>query len=172
MTSTTGLIFCRCNWCQAAYDLSYFDDASSNKAGCSSVGVSVAPIPSSILVAESQYNQTYTGIISGANPTNTGLSGSTTATRNASLTAVQTTGSTATRTTGIGNSVVTLNGGSQVGPTTTPTSNLGGSGGSPSTTTISTAKAGSGAGGSEGQNSAVALVFSFVVFGLSVVNLI
>lgn len=60
-----------CYWCQLAYklDISYAGNA--NTDGCSSASVTIAPIPSSVLALQSMYNQTYTGIISGASAANT-----------------------------------------------------------------------------------------------------
>lgn len=129
---------------------------SENKRGCSSVGVSVAPIPTSILAVESHYNQTYTGglTISGANPTVSGVS-PTNQVSNSGVT-----------------NIVTLNGGSQAPTRTAPALIPAGLGGSPSTTTSSTAKIGSSTGGAGGQKSGVASVFSFVAFVLSSLSLI
>lgn len=166
MISNSRLIICRCVWCQAAYDLSYYNDVPQNKEGCSSIGATIAPIPSSILAAESQYNKTYTGVISGATATTTGHSGSAGAITSTSGLPAQTTSTTSTEAQGGGgiNSVVTLGGGGGGQATTT------GSGESQSITTVTTTKAASGSGYAEGQR--VAWVLSVIIFGLSVVNLI
>ena len=167
MTSNPRLIICRCVWCQAAYDLSYYNDVGQNKAGCSSIGATVAPIPSSILAAESQYNKTYTGVISGATATATGHSGSAGAITSTSGLPAQTTSTTSTVAQAGGgiNSIVTLGGGGGGGQATTT-----GSGESQSTTTVTTTKAASGSIYAEGQ--CLALVLSMISFGLSVVILI
>ena len=151
----TDFFSCRCTWCEMVYNISYFNDIAENKEGCSSVGVSVAPIPASILSVESYYNQTYTG-------------GYTFSEADSTISAVSTTRHVSNP--GIPN-ILTLNGGGQPSTRTTPTSTQG-FGPLPSATTSSTATVGSSTGGAEGQNIGVALVFSFVAFGLSVLNLI
>jgi hypothetical protein len=143
-----------------AYNLTYYNDINSNKEGCSSASVSIAPIPSSILSAESHYNQTYTGIISGAGSASD--SSPATLTSMPSSQTAQTTGPAAKTTKHDGIiSVVTVYGGSQGSSTAAPTSNNGDSGGVPS-----------GTGDAQGRNSGVIMIFSFIAFAMSVLYLI
>jgi hypothetical protein len=75
------LITCRCYDCQLAYNLSIIYNGPENRRGCSSVGVSIAPIPSSIVAIESVYNKTYTGtLLTQSNVATTGVSDTGTAT--------------------------------------------------------------------------------------------
>jgi hypothetical protein len=163
------------------YDLSFINDEALNTAGCSQYnGGTIAPVPSSVLAAVSAFNATYTGVILGPSNTATGGTGpANTATGGTG--APLTTGSGATksgssstpRNTGSSSSLsfaqftVTLNGGSP-GTTTAPTSTQGGVETSTSSTTL---KAGSGSGGAQSWNTGVALVFSVVACGISILCL-
>ena len=165
-----------CFWCQEAYSLENGYSGNMDKRGCSSVGISIAPIPSSILSVEASYNKTYTGIISEAGPANTGSSGgyaaataTDSATKSESSTA-QTTGSTAENIISLGvTNIVTLNGGGQGNPTAAPTSNPAMS---PSTTIINAPKAGLSTGGAQRWNSGITVMSSFIAIVVSVLYLI
>ena len=154
------------------YNLDVSYSGTTNKEGCSSAGVAIAPIPSSVLSVESKYNQTYTGIISGANSASTRLPGSSAATTTGSfpLTFPDSTAH-STPNQGIA-SITTLDGGGQGMPTEVPSSNNGGLGELPSATTSSIPKLSSGNQAAQGRNSGVAIKFSFVAFGISVLYLI
>ncbi|KAH8880603.1 hypothetical protein GQ53DRAFT_848839 [Thozetella sp. PMI_491] len=55
-----------CDFCQDVYSIEHLDVRSIYTSGCSSVGATIAPIPSSVLSLEAKYNSTYTGVIPGA----------------------------------------------------------------------------------------------------------
>ncbi|KAH8883584.1 hypothetical protein GQ53DRAFT_846782 [Thozetella sp. PMI_491] len=64
-----------CTWCQEVYEIGSSSGGDTDAKSCASVGVSVAPFPSSILSQELAYNASYTGTIRGATgtrPTPTG----------------------------------------------------------------------------------------------------
>ncbi|PVH77957.1 hypothetical protein DL98DRAFT_636649 [Cadophora sp. DSE1049] len=57
-----------CNWCQAAYNLSYTVGLTEDQTEtCQSLSYSIAPIPATIQALQSSFNATYTGIVPGAN---------------------------------------------------------------------------------------------------------
>lgn len=174
--------FYRCYWCQLAYNLDTFYSGPSDKDGCSSAGVSIAPIPSSVLALEASYNQTYTGIISGAASATTGPPASVAAsstgsaqlalTSKASLSIQRTIGSPSNN--GVNTyfggvtSVVTLNGGNQGTATAALISNTGNS----EATVTSTTKAGSSAGGALGWTTGTVVMLSVVAFRVSILCLL
>lgn len=177
--------FYRCYWCQLAYNLDIAYDGPSDKDGCSSAGVSIAPIPSSVLALEASYNQTYTGIISGAVSTTTGPPASVAASSTGSAQLVLTSKASLSTQRAIGSpsdnavnpntyfggvtSVVTLNGGNQGTATAALISNTGNS----EATATSTMKAGSGAGGAlRWTTTGTAVMLSVAAFGVSILCLL
>ncbi|OCK73510.1 hypothetical protein K432DRAFT_447799 [Lepidopterella palustris CBS 459.81] len=168
-----------CYWCQLAYHLDIYYNGASDRDGCSSAGVPIAPIPSSVLALEASYNMTYTGIISGTGAANTASPGPVATTSSGSVQLALTskasskvapiTGSSSNSTVssmtyfGGVTSVVTLNGGNQGTAGTAPTSNKGIS----ETTATSTPNAGSGIGRTHGWNSGTILMFSVVILAVS-----
>ncbi|KAL2062707.1 hypothetical protein VTL71DRAFT_5779 [Oculimacula yallundae] len=112
-----------CNWCQAAYNLSYtvgiVDDQIER---CQSLSYSIAPIPTQLIAVQSSFNATYTGIVptadANSSPSTTGGSASSSGTAGetsrvaatATTSAITRTGSSA-RTSSAVISTITLNGG-------------------------------------------------------------
>ncbi|KAH9204402.1 hypothetical protein DL95DRAFT_451659 [Leptodontidium sp. 2 PMI_412] len=57
-----------CNWCQAAYHLTYTVGLTEDQTEtCKSESYSIAPIPATVQALQSSLNATYTGIVPGAN---------------------------------------------------------------------------------------------------------
>lgn len=177
---------CRCHYCAEAYGISDIDNTELNISQCSQYnGGTIAPLPSSVLAAVSAFNATYTGVISGA-ATGTGGSGAaaTSASGGEGTTVAggatpKTTSSTPKNTQSNSKSassvshtatvVQTLNGGSQGTVTEAPTTTQGGAQTSSASTTL---KSGGGTGGAQGRNTGVAVAFSMVAVGLSVLCLL
>jgi hypothetical protein len=67
------------NFPAAACNLSVSYDGLEDRQGCSSVGISVAPVPTSILSLESQFNKTYTPMNLGGTSANSPSAASATA---------------------------------------------------------------------------------------------
>jgi hypothetical protein len=141
----------------------YPDAASADSAGCSSVHVTIAPVPSSVLASVSAWNSSFSSFLvtaipsggSGPSPAFTGQGGSTSKLALSTKSATQSASSAYT-------STFTLVGGAL--PTSTNP------GGLESTAAATTTKAGSNTGGAEGWRtmSSVAVVLSILCFGVSV----
>ncbi|RKK62449.1 hypothetical protein BFJ69_g17021 [Fusarium oxysporum] len=112
-----------CYWCQLAYDLNPVS-VLDHKAQCSSAGVSIAPIPSSILDQASSYNATYTGTIraGAATATRSGLAATTMNTEMASGGSLGPKFADSNTWFGGTTNVVTLKGGDEILPTAAGTS--------------------------------------------------
>jgi hypothetical protein len=137
---------------------------------CSSIGATIAPIPSSILALEASWNATYTGVISGASAaaTSTGSASLAVTSQKGTSTPHATRGSsTHTVNTNTYNggftSVISLNGGNIAAPT----SNAGNS----ELTPTSTPKSSSNSGTAIGLDMGVAMMFTIVAFWISVFGL-
>ncbi|RDW63675.1 hypothetical protein BP6252_11220 [Coleophoma cylindrospora] len=160
-----------CYWCQLAYNLDISYAGASNKEGCSSAGVPIAPIPSSVQALEASFNATYTGVISGAGTTNTELPSSASATSTASTSFPLTSGAGASQSAssslntktynGGATSIVSLNGGSPITSTAPHPSSMPSS----ATLTPSTSKAVLGLGGAP-TNTKIIMLGSIVALGV------
>ncbi|KAH7323941.1 hypothetical protein BKA65DRAFT_511734 [Rhexocercosporidium sp. MPI-PUGE-AT-0058] len=111
-----------CNWCQAAYNLTYTVGIVEDQIEtCQSLSYSIAPIPTQIVAIQSSFNATYTGILQapngGSSPSTSGADSSPTSSRSAgtvtsgSATATAPSTSRSAKSASTFVSTVTLNGG-------------------------------------------------------------